>query len=111
MNITISPEAANNIRQLQLEYDAIGHGIRFGLTTAGCSGYKYVIEFEESSTPSDMVLQSQGIIIYVDSIHESKLKGSEIDWKESAFLSGFQVNNPQAKQPCGCGESINFIEE
>ena len=111
MNITISKEAASNIRRLQREYDAIGQGIRFGLSTAGCSGYKYVIEFEETPTPSDVVLKSEGIVIYVDPVYENKLKGSEIGWKETPFLSGFQINNPQARQPCGCGESINFIEE
>lgn len=111
MNVTISAEATRNIRRLQREYDAVGQAIRFGLSAVGCSGYKYVIEFEESPADSDVILEFEGIIIYVDSIYESKLTGSEIGWKESPFLSGFQINNPQAKQPCGCGESINFIEE
>jgi Fe-S cluster assembly iron-binding protein IscA len=22
--------------------------------------------------------------------------------------SGFQIDNPQAKRPCGCGESVDF---
>ena len=38
----------------------------------------------------------------------TKLVNSTIDWKESLMESGFEIDNPQAKQPCGCGESINF---
>ena len=111
MNITISPTAVLNIRRLQQEYDAVGKALRFGLSTAGCSGYKYVLEFEDKPADSDMIFDFEGINIYVDKVYENKLKGSVIGWKETTFLSGFQIDNPQAKQPCGCGESINFIEE
>ena len=111
MNITITPTAAINIRRLQREYEAEGNALRFGLSTAGCSGYKYVLEFEDSPTDSDVILEFDNIVIYVDKKHREKLKGSVIGWKETLFLSGFDIDNPQAKQPCGCGESINFIEE
>ena len=37
-----------------------------------------------------------------------KLKNSIIDWTDTIMESGFKIDNPQAKQPCGCGESINF---
>ena len=111
MNITISPLAATNIKRLQREYDAQGQALRFGLTTAGCSGYKYVLEFDDNPSDSDMILEFDNMVIYVDRAYSQKLKGSVIGWKETLFLSGFQIDNPQAKQPCGCGESINFIEE
>tara|TARA_R110002110_G_scaffold53401_4_gene154295 strand:- start:1659 stop:2009 length:351 start_codon:yes stop_codon:yes gene_type:complete len=111
MNITISPTAIINIRRLQREYDAAESALRFGLSNSGCSGYKYVLEFEENPTNSDVVIEFDSIIIYVEKIYIEKLKGSVIGWKETPFLSGFDIDNPQAKQPCGCGESINFIEE
>ena len=111
MNITITSTAATNIARLQKEYETEGAALRFGLSTAGCSGYKYVLEFEDSPTDSDIILKFDNIIIYVDKKHREKLKGSVIGWKETLFLSGFDIDNPQAKQPCGCGESINFIEE
>ena len=111
MNITISPTAAINIRRLQREYDAVDKGLRFGLSTQGCSGYKYILEFDDAPTDNDVVLKFDNIVIYVDKTYGKKLEGSVIGWKETPFLSGFQIDNPQAKQPCGCGESINFIEE
>ena len=111
MNTAISPTALVNIKRLQLEYEAENSALRFGLSTAGCSGYKYVLEFEDNPTNSDIILESNNIVIYVDKKYREKLKGSIIGWKETLFLSGFDIDNPQAKQPCGCGESINFIEE
>ena len=111
MNITISPAAIVNIRRLQKEYESDGYALRFGLSTAGCSGYKYILEFEDKPTDSDIILKFDNIVIYVDKKYREKLKGSIIGWKETLFLSGFDIDNPQAKQPCGCGESINFIEE
>jgi len=108
MNITISPIAVTNIRRLQQEYEGINKALRFGITKAGCSGYKYVLEFEDSPEDSDVIIESDGITIYIDKTHEDKLKGSVIGWKATAFLEGFDIDNPQAQQPCGCGESINF---
>ena len=111
MNITITPEALVNIRNLQKEYNAVENGLRFGLSKRGCSGYKYILEFEEEPLSEDVVLKFKEIVLYINPLHVEKLKGSVIDWKETVLESGFRIDNPQAKQPCGCGESINFIEE
>jgi len=109
MNIKLTPEAIVNIIELQKEYDAVGKGLRFGLSKDGCSGYKYILEFEEKPTIDDVILKFDGIVIYVDRSHLEKLKGSVIGWKDTLMESGFDIDNPQARQPCGCGESINFI--
>jgi len=109
MNIKLTEEAEVNILSLQKEYDAVGKGLRFGLSKAGCSGYKYILEFEEKPLPNDVVLKFDDIIIYVSRSHLEKLKDSVIGWKETLMDSGFHIDNPQARQPCGCGESISFI--
>ena len=46
--------------------------------------------------------------MYVNPEHMEKLKNSIIGWKESLMESGFDIDNPQAKRPCGCGESVDF---
>ncbi len=109
MQIKLTPEAIKNIQALQVEYDAVGNGLRFGLKKEGCSGYKYILEFEEAPEPEDVILKFDGVDIYINTAHLEKLNGSTIGWKESLMESGFDIANPQAKQPCGCGESVNFI--
>ena len=111
INISITLEAATNIRRLQKEYDSVGEGLRFGLSNAGCSGYKYVLEFEKTPTADNVTFKYDNIAIYVDKLYIDKLKNSVIGWKETMFLSGFDIDNPQASHACGCGESINFIKE
>ena len=106
--IKLTPEAIINIISLQKEYGAVGKGLRFGISKDGCSGYRYILEFEEKPMIDDLVLKFDEIVIYMNKTHLEKLKGSIIGWKDTLMESGFDIDNPQAKQPCGCGESINF---
>ena len=108
MQIKLTPEAIKNIQALQVEYDSVGCGLRFGLKKEGCSGYKYILEFEEAPKPDDAILEFESVDLYINTTHLKKLDGSTIGWKESLMESGFDISNPHAKQPCGCGVSVNF---
>ena len=112
MTITATPIALKNIKKLQNELEVDGFGLRFGLTGGGCSGYKYVIEFENEPNQDDNIYESVDedfkIDIYVSNAHIDKLKNSTIDWVETLMESGFKIDNPQANRSCGCGESISF---
>ena len=106
--ISVTQVAVENIKKLQVEYDASGFGLRFGLTGGGCSGYKYIIELEEYPESDDLVFEVDGIQVFVKGDHMVKLKNSTIDWVDTLMESGFDIKNPQAKRPCGCGESVDF---
>lgn len=108
MEVNLTQEATDNILLLQKEYDAVGKGLRFGLTKNGCSGYKYILEFEEIPSADDAIVDLGKITIYVSRLHSEKLDGSTIGWKDTLMESGFDIKNPHATQACGCGESINF---
>jgi DNA-binding transcriptional MerR regulator len=51
--------------------------------------------------------QANGYRAY-EADHVEKLQNSTIDWVDSILESGFQIDNPQAKRPCGCGQSVDF---
>jgi iron-sulfur cluster assembly protein len=107
--VTLTPDAIDNVKELREEYaDGPGWGLRFGITGGGCSGYKYVLEFEAAPGPDDLVFAHDGVDVFVNKEHMEKLKNSVIDWKESMMEAGFDITNPQAKRPCGCGESVDF---
>ena len=106
--IGLTTEAAANITRLQEEYDAPGFGLRFGIRGGGCSGYKYVLELESEADDGDLIFVHHGIQVFVHPDHMEKLKNSVIGWKESLMESGFEIENPQAKRACGCGESVDF---
>lgn len=107
--ITVTPGALESIKDLRSEYGEAGWGLRYGITGGGCSGYKYILEFEPEPEPDDLVFdQGEDLRVFVKSEHMEKLKNSVIDWKDSLMESGFDIDNPQAKRPCGCGESVDF---
>ena len=107
--ITVTPGAIESINDLRREYGEDGWGLRYGITGGGCSGYKYVLEFEPEPEDDDLVFQQGGDLrVFVKRDHMEKLKNSVIDWKDSLMESGFDIANPQAKRPCGCGESVDF---
>ena len=106
--IHVTDAALTNIRQLQAEMDAVGFGLRFGFTDGGCSGNKYIIEFEDAPEADDLVFDFNDVQVFVKPDHMEKLKNSTIDWKESLMESGFDIDNPQAKRACGCGESVDL---
>ena len=110
--IIVTDLARENILELRDEYGSPGSGLRYGLTGGGCSGYKYVLEFEDEASDSDLVfefpVEGGTLKVFVHPDHMDKLKNSTIDWKESLMDAGFDIVNPQAKRPCGCGESVDF---
>lgn len=106
--IHVTDVALTNIRNLQKSMDATGFGLRFGYTSGGCSGNKYIIEFEDEADAEDLIFTFEDVQVFVNKEHMAKLKNSTIDWKDTLMESGFNIENPQAKRACGCGESVDL---
>jgi iron-sulfur cluster assembly protein len=104
----VTKTAIQNILNLRESYGDEDSFLRFGLKGGGCSGYKYILEFETEINKNDLVFHFEGFDLLVNKEHIALLKNTTIDWKDSLMESGFDIINPQAKQPCGCGESVNF---
>ena len=83
-----------------------GIGVRVGVTTTGCSGLAYLIEFVDEVNPDDQIIEQDGILIIVDKKSSVYLDGTEVDFVREGLNEGFQFNNPNQKGACGCGESF-----
>jgi len=46
------------------------------------------------------------VTVLVDPAAVMFIIGSEMDWSEDKFSSGFVFNNPNETARCGCGESF-----
>jgi len=106
MSITLSPAAANRVRQF-LQSRGKGIGLRLGVRTSGCSGMAYVLEFADSANNDDILIETQGVTVLVDPKSLVMLAGTELDFVREGLNEGFKFNNPNAKNHCGCGESFN----
>ena len=83
-----------------------GLGIRLGIRTTGCSGLAYVLEYVDEPEVTDHVFDSDGFKIVVDPKSFPILDGMIIDYVRNGLNEGFEFNNPQEKDRCGCGESF-----
>ena len=81
-------------------------GLRVGVLPGGCSGFQYGLNIEDEAGEDDMILESQGIRLFVDPFSLQYLQGTEIDYVSTFQGSGFTFNNPNAAGGCGCGSSF-----
>ena len=106
MAITLSESAAEHVA-LQLESRGKGLGIRVGVTTTGCSGMAYVLEFIDEVDEADTVFDEHGLKIVVDPKSLVYIDGTEMDFVKSGLNEGFEFKNPNVKGECGCGDSFS----
>ena len=107
MAITLSEAAANHVNNF-LANRGKGVGLRLGVKTTGCSGLAYVLEFVDEPNPEDTVFEDHGIRVFVDPKSLVYLDGTQLDYVREGLNEGFQFNNPNVKDMCGCGESFNI---
>ena len=104
--LTLTDAAANKVKGLMKNANSDVIGIRIGIKTAGCSGMKYNVEYATEIKPFEEKIISKDVTIYIDPAAIMFLIGSEMDYKEQKFSSGFEFNNPNEIARCGCGESF-----
>lgn len=106
--IKISPKAAEKIKSLLQGRDKPSEGIRVYVKSGGCSGFSYRIEFVDKIDPRDEIVEFDGVRVYIEPSAILFLVGSEMDYTEEMFKSGFSFSNPNEKSRCGCGESFSI---
>ena len=105
--ITVTDTAAKKIKQ-QLTKRGKGVGIRIGVKTTGCSGLAYVLEYVDEYIYETGVTNyaQKDFVLLVDAKSEVYLKGLIVDWVRNGLNEGFEFQNPNERDKCGCGESF-----
>ena len=105
MAISLTEKAAEHVLNF-IEKRGGAAGLRLAVKTSGCSGLAYVLEFVDEIEDTDKVFESSGVKIIVDKKSLIYLDGTELDYKREGLNEGFEFNNPNVKDACGCGESF-----
>lgn len=106
MAVSLTKAAAQRVVTM-LEKRGSGMGLRLGTRQSGCSGFAYVVDYADDIGATDQVFESQGVSIVVDEKSLPFLDGMEVDYvKTNGLNEGFEFNNPNVKNMCGCGESF-----
>ncbi|HZH57902.1 iron-sulfur cluster assembly protein IscA [Yanghanlia caeni] len=103
--ITISERAASHIAR-HLKKRGHGIGMRLGITTTGCSGLAYKMEYVDEPRAEDLLFEQHGVKVYVDPESMQYIDGTQIDYTREGLNEGFRFVNPNEKASCGCGESF-----
>ena len=80
--------------------------VRVSVTSGGCSGLTYNLDFDDSSLPDDQVFEDNGVKVVTDLKSFLYLCNTTLEFSGGLNGKGFFFNNPNAERTCGCGESF-----
>lgn len=82
--------------------------VRIGAKGGGCSGFTYVLDFDQNGpTEFDLPFTQHGVNLVVDKKSEFFMGGTILDFNDGLLDRGFVFKNPQASGTCGCGTSFS----
>jgi Fe-S cluster assembly iron-binding protein IscA len=91
-DIALSPAAAARVRWIATRKGAAVPALRLAVDGGGCSGFTYRFDLAEAIDADDIVTETDGVKLVVDSLGGSS----------------FKVENPNAASGCGCGSSFSI---
>ena len=103
----LTPQAWERVKTLLDSRGKPSAGLRIGVRTKGCSGMSYTLEYADTAEPHDEVVEGEGVKILIDPKAILFVIGTEMDFVQDQFQSGFVFRNPNEKGRCGCGESFH----
>ncbi len=105
--IEVTTEAASHIRSLLSEDDKLEtHALRMKVIGGGCSGLQYQLSFDDVVREVDTEIEFEGVRVIIDEKSALYLVGSRLDFVDTLQESGFKIENPNASNTCGCGQSF-----
>ncbi|TPG51566.1 iron-sulfur cluster assembly accessory protein [Roseomonas nepalensis] len=104
--MSLSDTAAERLRALYAKGQG-GKLLRVAVSTKGCSGMSYEIDWVDAAGPGDEVVTDKGVTVLVDRKATLFLIGTVMDYERKAMSAGFTFTNPNEKGRCGCGESFH----
>ncbi len=105
--IALTENAATHVNQM-LSKRGHGVGLRVGTRQSGCNGFAYQVNYADEVRETDVVFESHGVKLVVDKAALPLIDGTRLDYvRTNALNEGFEFDNPNVKDQCGCGESFN----
>lgn len=80
--------------------------VRVSVTSGGCSGLSYKMDFDNEAQPNDQVFEDNGMKVVCDLKSFLYLCNTTLEFSGGLNGKGFYFNNPNAARTCGCGESF-----
>lgn len=81
--------------------------IRVAVTSGGCSGLTYNMDFDNEDKEGDQVFEDNGVKIVTDLRSFLYVCNTTLEFSGGLQGKGFYFDNPNASRTCGCGESFS----
>ncbi len=103
----VADTAKERIKKI-MEKQGLGEDyfVRVSVTSGGCSGLSYIMDFDNESQPNDQVFEDNGMKVVTDLKSFLYLFNSTLEFSGGLEGKGFYFQNPNAARTCGCGESF-----
>ena len=106
-NINITDKAISKIQEVlssqNMKY------FRIKVKGGGCSGFQYVFKSDnELNKNNDLIFDFKSLKILIDKNSIEFIDQAELDYRDELIGSSFSINNPNAKNSCGCGTSFSI---
>jgi len=105
--IEVTDTAVNAIKNAISGSKEPVEGLRIMVQAGGCSGYKYMMGLVQVAEPGDVIVERDGVKVFVDEKSVPLLTGVVLDFSVSMDGAGFTFNNPNAESSCSCGKSFS----
>ena len=108
--VAVTERAAQEIKRVieENDFDPDKTWVRIGAKGGGCSGFSYVLDFDQAGpTEFDLGYEMHGVRYIVDKKSEFFMAGTILDFNDDLLNRGFAFKNPSATGTCGCGTSFS----
>jgi iron-sulfur cluster assembly protein len=106
VSLELTEAAAAKARSLLAKSEFPEGALRVAVRNGGCSGMRYELLFDAAGGEDDTQLEFFGLSVVVDAESKTFLEGITIDFSDDLNDAGFKIQNPNATETCGCGESF-----
>ncbi len=105
--VFVAESAKSKINEI-VQQESLGNDyfVRVSVTSGGCSGLSYSMDFDNESQPNDQVFEDNGVKVVTDLKSFLYLCNTTLEFSGGLSGKGFFFNNPNAARTCGCGESF-----
>lgn len=100
--IKLTDNALNAVRGVISTSGASGW--RITVEAGRCAGFKYIMGLANETKSDDIVIEQDGVKLFVDNDSHKYLAGTTIDFVLAQGGAGFTFDNPNANASCSCGK-------
>jgi iron-sulfur cluster insertion protein len=104
--VTVEPSAVARLNTLSVQENCTPR-LRIAIEGGGCSGFRYVFDFDEGGEDDDLVGHFDNVSVVIDPISALYLQGATLSYVEDFSGGRLVMRNPIATSTCGCGSSFS----